>query len=476
MTAPSRIAVLMATALLLIQWSARGQAPAHLQGEMAGEPTATGVLLQSRLTAPAISPDGDVPGAPGVGRFEVADNAGFRGGRSTDWLTAESEQDYIIRTRIDGLRPSTRYFYRLVYGSDTLHTAYGETRTFRTLPSPETPAPVRFVVTACMHYARFRESPRGRGPDSLLGYPALETIRGMEPDFFIGTGDNVYYDHGPRARSIRELRKKWHEQFVQPRFVQLFSEAPTFWEKDDHDFRYDDADLTGDEKPSPELGIRLYTEQLPWAAPTDANALPYRTHRIGSLVQLWFLEGRDYRSPNAAPDGPDKTIWGERQREWLKRTLLESTAPFKLIISPTPMVGPDDARKKDNHTNIGGFRYEGTAFLEWARDHGFLEKGLYILCGDRHWQYHSIHPTGFEEFSVGALVDGNARMGRNPGDPESTDPEGLIRQPFTSPEPTGGFLRVRIEPGEEPGERPTARFEWFDENGQLLYTALKTAQ
>lgn len=49
--------------------------------------------------------------------------------------------------------------------------------------------------------------------------------------------------------------------------------------------------------------------------------------------------------------------------------------------------------------------------------------------GDRHWQYHSIRPDGFEEFSVGVLVDRNSRLGRKPGDPESTDPKGRSASP-----------------------------------------------
>ena len=54
------------------------------------------------------------------------------------------------------------------------------------------------------------------------------------------------------------------------------------------------------------------------------------------------------------------------------------------------------------------------------------EQGFYIMCGDRHWQYHSVFPNGIEEISCGALVDANARIGRSPGDPKSTDPEAKI--------------------------------------------------
>ena len=447
---------------------------AHLQGEMAGEVTASSVLLQSRLTAPAVDDDGDVPGAVGVARFELATNPGFRNGRFTDWTSSDSSDDFIVKRAVAGLQPNTRYFYRLIYGSDREHTAYGSVRTFRTLPAADDPQPTSFVVVTGMHYGKFHKGPEVDDAEKLMGFPALEAIRQLSPDFFVGTGDNVYYDHDPDVHSLAELRKKWHEQFVQPRFVRLFGEVPVYWEKDDHDYRYNDADTTGDRPPSHRLGMDVFREQVPVTDPATPDAVTYRTHRIGELLQIWLVEGRDYRSPNLASDGPEKTIWGEDQRAWLQETMLSSTAPFKIIISPTPMVGPDDAYKKDNHTNPDGFRHEATEFFEWIRENDMLEKGLYVICGDRHWQYHSIHPSGLEEFSTGALVDANSRLGRLPGDPESTDPGALIRQPYTSAEPSGGFIHVSVEPGARP-DSATARFVFFDEHGDALYSVEKTA-
>ncbi|NIV35894.1 MAG: alkaline phosphatase, partial [Anaerolineae bacterium] len=83
---------------------------------------------------------------------------------------------------------------------------------------------------------------------------------------------------------------------------------------------------------------------------------------------------------------------------------------------------------------------------------------------------HSVRPDGFEEFSVGALVDANARLGPKPGDDGSTDPEGLISQPYSQTEPSGGFLEVTIRPpqGEEAA---TIEFSFYDEHGALLYQA-----
>ncbi len=475
----NRAAVIVAASGVL-SFSAVAADIDHLQGEMAGEVTADSVILQSRLTGAKLTKDGDVPGAAGAARFEIADNEAFRGSRFTPWQQARPEDDFMVKVKVADLKPGTKHFYRLHFGANKATAKAGQTRSFKTHVGAGLTAGASFVVVTGMNYAFFQDGPRGdgkrayEGPDKALGYPALKAILDLKPDFFVGTGDNVYYDHHKKfsATDAPSMRKKWHEQFVQPRFVDLFAEVPTYWEKDDHDHRYNDNDNTGDRKPSSELGIRIFREQVPIVDPEDPNAVTYRTHRISNELQIWLLEGRDYRSPNRMPDGPDKTIWGATQKAWLKRTLLKSDAAFKVVISPTPMVGPDGKGKKDNHTNIGGFRHEGNEFFAWATENGFLDKGLYLICGDRHWQYHSIHPSGFEEFSTGALVDANSRMGVKPGSKNSTDPGGLVKQPYTSRVPSGGFLHVVVETPRKGGSAKL-RFKFFDEHGELLHEVVK---
>ena len=64
------------------------------------------------------------------------------------------------------------------------------------------------------------------------------------------------------------------------------------------------------------------------------------------------------------------------------------------------VIEPIGAQK---HADPSGFQYERDAFFAGLIDRGFLEdQNFYIITGDRHWQYHSIHPTGFEEFSTGS--------------------------------------------------------------------------
>lgn len=453
----------------------------HAQGEMAGEVTATTALLQSRLTSAPGLLDGDVPGAAGWARFRYAESPDFAGAGETPWIEARAENDFIVRAALRGLQPGRVYHYRLEFGRDREHVMEGPLRRFKTLPAPDASAPFRFVVGSCINYGFFMNGPNGTGKnaradaeDRRLGFPALAAMRRLDPDFFVGMGDNVYYDHPAKsaAQTLPELRRKWHEQFVLPRFVELFAVAPTYWIKDDHDHRYNDSDRTGDKAPSHELGVRTFREQMPVVAVVDSNETTYRTHRVGRWLQLWLVENRDYRSPNKSPDGPDKTIWGVEQKAWLLRTILASDAPFKLLLTPTPMVGPDDAYKTDNHVNHDGFRTEGESFLAWLK--AKRQDNFHIITGDRHWHYHSIHPTGIEEFSAGALHVENARRGRAPGDPKSTDPQALVRQLYTDAKPTGGFLFVELTPAPD-GTAARLRFSIRDEQGAELYTDEKTA-
>ncbi len=446
------------------------------QGEMTGEVSSSSAIVQTRLTSVEGNVEGDVAGADGFVRFEYADNADFNASQFTAWSSARAEADYIVKKVLRNLKPGARYFYRVHYGAEQENAKRGATCSFRTLQGVAGIEPTSFAVVTGMNYSGFHGAKRkqkGPRPDRAAGYPALETMIGMKLDFFVGTGDNVYYDGRVfKATELKDLRRKWHEQFVQSRFVELFRNVPTYWEKDDHDHRYNDCDRIGERQPSSELGIATFREQMPVVDLADPNAKTYRTFRVNRDLQIWLVEGRDYRSPNRMADGPDKTLWGAEQISWLKSTLLKSDATFKLLISPTPLVGPDDAYKIDNHTNHKGFRNEGRAFFEWVVQHELHRKGFYTICGDRHWQYHSKDPMGIEEFSCGAIVDENSRLGRRPGDPKSTDPDAEVHQFYTQAKRSGGFLRVTVRPGPKAGTG-SAQFSFVDEHGDLLYEIVK---
>ena len=156
------------------------------------------------------------------------------------------------------------------------------------------------------------------------------------------------------------------------------------------------------------------------------------------------------------PDGPDKTIWGARQKQWLKDTLLASDADWKVLISPTPIVGPDRSTKHDNHSNID-FKHEGDEIRSFFQEN--LPDNFFVACGDRHWQYHSIHPaTKVHEFSSGPISDSHA--GGTPGDNDEYHQFHRVM---------GGFLSVQTK---KVGEESTIalRLHAVDGNVEYEYT------
>ncbi len=346
--------------------------------------------------------DGAVPGAPGRVRLRYGMRDDLSDARTMSWATTGASDDFTHRFRLTGLRPATVYHYAVEAAPTTDDTVSARLNgRFATMPPSQADADVCFTVITCQMY---------RDLDDPAGFLIYDAMAALKPAFIVATGDSVYLDNeSPIANSVALVRHHWHRMYSLPRLVRFHLQVPGYWEKDDHDTYFNDCWPTMRQAAmSPltfEQGRKVFLEQVP------VGDSAYRTIRWGRGLQIWLTEGRDFRSPNDMPDGPDKTIWGSRQKEWLKKTLLASDAAFRVLISPTPIVGPDRGNKSDNHANAA-FAHEGGEFRRWAGEN--VPANFVVFCGDRHWQYHSVDPaTGVQEFSCGPASDQHA--GGSPG-------------------------------------------------------------
>ncbi len=403
----------------------------------------TGKTLMS-IPADTTQLEGACPGAPGEVRLIYGTRADLAGAPSTDWIKVSAATDFTHHFHLTGLQPATVYYYAAQTTGPNGQPRHGDLHgQFATAPDSKTPATVTFCVVTGQMYVDV---------DDPAGYNIYSAMGRLQPQFIVFTGDNVYYDNEePRARSVALARYHWERIFSLPRHVELLSHVGTYWEKDDHDVLQDDCWPALKSKIMGEFtfadGQRIFAEQTP------VGDKPYRTFRWGQLLQVWLTEGRDFRSPNTRKDGPDKTIWGAAQKAWLKQSLLASDATWKVLVSPTPIVGPDRSRKNDNHANAG-FAHEGNEIRQWFHDK--LPSHFFIACGDRHWQYHSVHPgTGVQEFSCGPASDQHA--GGSPG---------FDAQYHRFHRVKGGFLSVTVSPL---GQRSTITFRFHDVNGKVVY-------
>lgn len=436
-------------------------------GVKVGEVTPNSALIWVRLTAkPTRNADGPIrrgvaknqlpltirvedlrdacPGAPGWVRVRYGTSESLDDARDTGWVMVTETTDSAHVFRLDGLKPGTRYHYASETADPRRTSQHAPLRgTFTTAPTPEQTANVSFAVMTCQAYKDADD------PEGFLIYDAMARLR---PDFYVAAGDLVYLDsEDPRATSIPLARYHWQRMYGFPKLVRFHLQVPGYFMKDDHDTYHNDGYPTEDAREMLPLtfpeGQRVFHEQNP------VGETLFRTFRWGKGLQIWLVEGRDFRSPNPIPDGPEKSIWGEEQKRWLKQTLMASDADWKVLLSPTPLVGPDRANKKDNHSNVT-FDHEGREIRAWIREQGL--DNLFVVCGDRHWQYHSVHPeTRLHEFGCGPASDQHA--GGSPG--FTPEYHKFHRQ-------EGGFLTVSVD---RPEDKSTITFRHHDVNGRVVH-------
>lgn len=357
------------------------------EGVKVGEVTTSSALVWVR-TSTGRAADGSVPGAPD--RVTLSCN-----GVKPIRAQTSAARDFTHLFELTGLKPATEYPCEAATG-----TGAKQPFQFRTAPLASVSARVSFTVVTGLMY---------RDLDDPRGYKMAEAMAKQRPDFLVLTGDSVYYDNEPpRATTPEIARFHWQRMYSLPRHTALFAAVPAYWEKDDHDILSDDCWPGRDPdfmKPMTfAKGLEIFAQQAP------VKGTPYRSFRWGKWLEVWLLEGREFRSPNTQADGPEKTILGAEQKRWLKESVSRSTAKWKVIVSPTPWVGPDRGAKGDNYANKA-FATEGNEMRAWASK----VKNLFVVTGDRHWQYHSVDPsTGLHEFSCGPASDEHA--GGTPGE------------------------------------------------------------
>jgi alkaline phosphatase D len=355
-----------------------------------------------------------------------------------DWQAVDPEKDFIHQFQLTDLLPAVAYELLVEASPDGRKVSASMEGKFKTAPSADLAAEVNFIVTTGTSYGDV---------DSETGYKFYPSSIKLDPDFFVHTGDIIYYDGMGKTTGL--ARWHWDRMYSYPNNIEYHRQVPSYFIKDDHDTWMNDCypgqvtRFMGEF--TYEQGTQIFLDEVPMGGRT------YRTYRWGKDLQIWLVEGRDYRSPNPMPDGPDKTIWGKEQMEWLKSTVEKSDATFKVLISPTPIVGPDRENKNDNHANRG-FQYEGDMVRKFLSG----QKNMVTVCGDRHWQYISKDAeTGLLEFSCGPGGDDHA----GGWSLENKLPEHIYLNVV------GGFLEGSVS---QTGGTPQLIFRHHNPDGNLL--------
>jgi alkaline phosphatase D len=387
-------------------------------------------------------------GAPGIdGDVRVSWKTAEAGEwQSTRWKPVAPLGDFTRQFKLDELQPGSKYELRVETRGVDGSAGEPLTGSFHTAAQALDPQKVTFVAATC-----FGDDDQ----DVPEGFKVYRAIANLDPQFFVHTGDIIYYDQ--LAKNVDLARWHWQRMYSWPTNVEFHRHVASYFMKDDHDTWVNDCWPT---MVTPYMGDftfrqgqAIFREQVPMSKKT------YRTFRWGKDLQVWLVEGRDFRSPNDMPDGPEKSIWGAEQKRWFKKSVDASDATFRILISPTPLVGPDRDRKNDNLANAG-FEHEGRELREFVASRKML-----TICGDRHWQFFSIDPqTKVREYSSGPGSDPHA----GGWDPKDYRPEihRFLRV-------KGGFLSMTID---RPEGLPTLTARFHDVDGNVMYEDVVKAE
>jgi alkaline phosphatase D len=269
-----------------------------------------------------------------------------RGAEKRLQARAPEATDFAVKLPAVDLAASTRYAYRVTWRGER---AEGE---FVTAPEPRAPTPVRLVWSGDLG-----GSGRCRAPGS--GYAIFGAMAARRPDLFLFVGDTIYADHrcptpenvpGANflANDLAGYRAKHRYNRADPAVQAFFRSAAVFAIWDDHEVR---NDFSGPDEPMMSVGRRAFLEYWPIEPPAGDPSRLYRRVRWGRLAEIFILDTRQYRSPNVQPDGPQKTMLGAAQRDWLLAGITRSDAVWKLVVSSVTLSVPTGRVARDGWAN-----------------------------------------------------------------------------------------------------------------------------
>ncbi|MEQ9503038.1 MAG: alkaline phosphatase D family protein [Deltaproteobacteria bacterium] len=254
----------------------------------------------------------------------------------------------LLRFAVDGLDPSTRYYYGLE-NDGTEGPRIGRFTTF-----PDGPSNLRLAFGSCA--------------DTGSNHVVFDAVRRYAPDFFLLDGDFHYEDIS--RNDVMAFRTAYDRAFGAARRAALHQEFPTAYVWDDHDFGPDNSDASAPGRPAAQ---EAYRQVVPHYALPAGESGPI--HQAFSFGRTRFVM-TDLRSARNRSAG---TMLGADQRTWLLDELERAHATHALVVWVSTVAWISDRSETDSW---GGFQRErvelGRAFTERGFDR------MLMLSGDAH--------------------------------------------------------------------------------------------
>jgi alkaline phosphatase D len=337
------------------------------QSLASGDPRPDSVVLWTRLADPARA-SSDLPLTLEVAEDEAFSKIVSLDGAPSRPLIAAAAFDHCVKTRVQGLKPGTFYYYRFSYDHAGTRGATRVGRT-KTAPAEDADVSVRFAVVSCQDYA-------GKY------FHAHRQLATLELDMIVHLGDYVYETtadpsfqtkdaarqvtfgrpsdaltlgeqgaHYQAAASLDNYRDLYRLYRRDPDLQAMHERFPIIAIQDDHEFSddchgdvapYDDGRTDGISTPRRVAADQAWSEYMPVdlsQAPTrdwtPNAAFPgdlryFRSFVFGRHLELVLTDLRRYRPDHLVPEDafPGSVFLTEAELTALYGTLPASAVAY----------------------------------------------------------------------------------------------------------------------------------------------------
>ena len=299
---------------------------------------------------------------------------------STTTVQLDASRANSAIVEVSKLLADTRYEYTVTVGAGRA----SEKHYFRTALAPTAPpTDFRVYLGSCAYSEAMSPAGNPYGDefqifDTMAGRINADAL----PHFMLWLGDNLYFR--PRGKflseadfsSVTRMEARYREVRAKDMFQKLFAATHHYAIWDDHDYGPNDSYKSFVYKDD---ALRLFKQY--WPNPDmGSKELPGTwTSFKHQDAEFFFLDDRFYRDDEKAAPSTGKAMFGPQQLAWLKRSLANSTATFKLVCNGSQLLSEDE---NGHHSGWHNYQTEREIFLAWLAREKIT--GLVFLSGDRH--------------------------------------------------------------------------------------------
>lgn len=345
-------------------------------GVASGDPLTSQVIIWTRVESNESKPKI---------KYQVSETDNFNKLITEGDTYTNSDKDYTVKVDIKGLKSGKTYFYRFLYNNQ-----FSETGKTKTLPINTNK--FKIAVTSCQHFSD--------------GYfTAYDHILKDKPDLIFMLGDYIYEytrspdrqarpDNSGYAKDLASYRKKYQTYLTDPSLRKARQNIPFVSIWDDHEVMndYSGVDLLKKDPQKLKDAYKVYFEYVP-IREID-NYRIYRNFKVGNLLEVFMLDGRQYRDENVCQErlainfdctkkahNEGRTYLGKEQKDWLIKGLEDSTTIWKVMGNNTAMLEISLWGNLFNFDQWDGFYAEKEELINTVEK---KVKNLLLVTGDIH--------------------------------------------------------------------------------------------